>query len=63
MMMIGASQIDITPEIPFPIQGHYYLRTGRKVLDPLYASCAIVDDGKTAVEGRGPVECKQARCF
>lgn len=48
-MLIGSSQVNITPETSFAIQGHYYLRTGKKILDPLYASCVVMDDGEHAV--------------
>ena len=48
-MLVGASQTDITPELPFPMQGHYYLRMGNRILDPICASCVIIDDGSNAI--------------
>jgi hypothetical protein len=28
-MLVGASQVNITPKVPFPLQGRYYLRMGK----------------------------------
>jgi len=49
MLKVGASQIDITPELPFPLAGSWELREASGVNDPLFASCVVVDNGENSL--------------
>ena len=49
MLKVGASQIDITPELPFPLAGSWHLREASRVNDLLFASCVIVDSGENCL--------------
>jgi|GEM_PF-1344031 Neutral/alkaline non-lysosomal ceramidase. len=42
-MRVGASKIDITPELPFALSGSYHLRMAESIKDPLYANCVVIE--------------------
>ncbi|MFT8314114.1 MAG: neutral/alkaline non-lysosomal ceramidase N-terminal domain-containing protein [Clostridium sp.] len=48
-MKVGSAQINITPEMPFFLAGSALLRVSKTVLDPLMASCMVVDNGSEIV--------------
>ena len=41
----GFARLDITPPLGIPIAGYYELRPADGILDPLYASAVVFDDG------------------
>ena len=43
----GFARVDITPPIGTPLSGYYGRRVSDGVLDPLYARCLAVSDGKS----------------
>lgn len=48
MLKIGTSQIDVTPELPFPLAGSWHLREATSVNDPLLASSVVIDNGENS---------------
>ncbi len=42
-MKVGAAQVDITPKLPFTINSSFHMRIAKQILDPLYASCIVVE--------------------
>lgn len=48
-MFVGTAQIDITPEFPFFLAGSAKMRVSKEKLDPLMASCVIVENEKNTV--------------
>jgi Neutral/alkaline non-lysosomal ceramidase. len=49
-MRVGASTINITPELPFPLAGSYHMRMSQRVHDPLYANSTVIESkGVTVV--------------
>ena len=44
---VGFARADITPQIGTPLSGYYHRRVSDGVLDPLYARCLALSDGKT----------------
>ncbi len=49
MLKVGASQINITPELPFPLAGSWHLRVATRVNDPLFSSCVVLYDGESSL--------------
>ena len=46
---VGASAVDITPQVGTPMAGYYYERPSEGVHDPLYAKAIVLDrNGKKA---------------
>lgn len=45
-LKVGFARIDITPPLGIPIAGYYELRPADGILDSLYASAVVFDDGK-----------------
>ncbi|MFA7693272.1 MAG: neutral/alkaline non-lysosomal ceramidase N-terminal domain-containing protein [Candidatus Hydrogenedentales bacterium] len=43
----GIARVDITPELPVSMAGHFQDRTATGVHDSLYARCLMLDDGTT----------------
>jgi len=48
-MFVGTAQIDITPEFPFFLAGSAKKRVSKTKLDPLMASCVIVENKENTV--------------
>ena len=46
---VGFARADITPPIGTPLSGYYVRRVSDGVLDPLYARCLALSDGKARV--------------
>jgi hypothetical protein len=46
----GASAVDITPtEFPVIVNGMFEERKATKVLDPIFAKCIVLDDGRSRI--------------
>lgn len=46
MLKVGFARLDITPALGTTLSGYFYTRRADGVLDPLYASAAVFDNGK-----------------
>lgn len=52
-MRVGSSIIEITPALPFSLAGSYHLRISKRVNDPLYANCVVIESKGVTVAFAG----------
>ena len=49
MLKAGFTEVDITPPLGIEMSGHWNIREGKGVRDPLFAHAMVIDDGRAPI--------------